>query len=80
MLQNVERRATARSLCNFVERSCLARFIVRGIISLSREKERQRLVSQCDLCARSFRAVQSGLLKVNVLVPPVSSGVVYAIR
>lgn len=66
----------------FVEKFYFTRFIVRGILflSLSQEKERQRLVLQCDLYARSFRAVQSGSLKVNVLVPPVSSGVVYAIR
>lgn len=48
-------------------------FLFRG-----REGERQRFVSQCDLYARSFRVVQSGLLKVNV--PPVPSSVVHIIR
>lgn len=71
--------ATTRSLCNcFLLRSFTLRDS--SFISLSWEKERQRLVSQCDLYARSFCAVQSGSLKVNVLVPPVSSRVVYVIR
>lgn len=62
----------------FVE-VCVARFIARIVceillsILLQQEGERRWFVSQCDLYARSFRAVQSGSLKVNVLVPLVPS-------
>lgn len=61
-------------LCQKKLRFCIAQIVSeKFLLFRGREGERQRFVSQCDLYARSFRVVQSGLLKVNV--PPVPSRV-----